>query len=215
MNRKVLGVIGVIAVILVVLFSVRGFNDGDKDKKVVINVPEATEQQEVVVPVNDNKEEIVESVEVKDDKTFVSEGVKEIQQLKEEAGKENPLTEEEMFKISQEQIQNYFSFSIVDSEEELKVLAKKFYYYYNDDSLEHAKTRYEPGVNKNLKLEFKQENTTKNGRDTFTYVGMVTVSADNIKTKSVDSFTQKITIDFMKATDGTYKVINFDPTTIK
>lgn len=57
--------------------------------------------------------------------------------------------------------------------------------------------------------------TSKNGRDTFTYVGMVTVSADNIKTKSVDPFTQIITIDFMKTTDRTYKVINFDPTTVK
>lgn len=215
MNRKVLGVIAVIAVIIVVLFSVRGLNDGDKEKEVVVNVPDATEQHEVVVPVDDKKEEIVESVEVKDDKTFVSEGVKEIEQLKEEAAKENPLTEEEMIKISQEQVNNYFSFSFVDSEEELKILAKKFYYYYNDDSLEHAKKRYEPGVNKNLKLDFKQETTTKNGRDTFTYVGMVTVSADNIKTKSVDSFTQKITIDFMKATNGTYKVINFDPITVE
>lgn len=215
MNRKVLGLIAVVTVILIVSYIVKGFNDGDKEKEVVIKVPVAIEQQEAVASFDVKKEEIVASDTAKEEEAFVSEGIRELQQLQEEAGKENPLTEEEMIKIAQEQVENYFLFSVVDSEEELKVLAKKFYYYYDDDSLEHAKTRYEPGVNRNLKVEFQQDSVTKNGKDTFTYVGMVTASANNIKTKSLDSFTQKITIEFMKATNGTYKVITFDPISVE
>ncbi|WP_339192604.1 hypothetical protein NST68_30710 [Paenibacillus sp. FSL E2-0230] len=214
MNRKVLGLIAVVAVILIVLFSLRGFNDGDKEKKVVVNVPDAKEQQEAVTSVDD-KEEIAESDKVKEDETFVSAGVEEIQQLKEEAGKENPLTEEEMIKIAQEQVENFYSFSVVDSEEELKVLAKKFYYYYNEDSFKNAKTYYEPNTNRNLKLAFEEETVTKNGKDTFTYVGIVESSTENIKTNAIDTFKQHMTIDLMKGENGDYKIVSQDFYSVK
>lgn len=206
MNRKVLGLIAVIATILIVLFSVRGFNEGDKEKDVVISVPEATEQQEAVASVDDNKEEIAESDEVKEDEAFVSAGVEEMQQLKEEAVKENPLTEEQMIKIAQEQVKNFYTLGMVNSEEELKSVAKKFYYYY-EEGLKSAKEYYDPGVSKNLKIKYEQETVTKNGTDTFTYVAITTPSADNIKTKIVDTFKQNITIDLKKGSDGIYKVI--------
>lgn len=120
-----------------------------------------------------------------------------------------------MIKIAQEQVVNFYSFSVVDSEEELKVLAKKFYYYYNEDSLKNAKTYYEPNTNRNLKLAFEEETVTKNGKDTFTYVGIVESSTENIITNAIDAFKQHMTIDLMKGENGDYKIVSQDFYSVK
>lgn len=213
MNRKVLGLIAVVAVILIVSFSVKGLNDEDKEKKIVANIPVATQQREAVVSLEVKKEEIVASDSAKEEEAFVSKGVKEIQQLQEEAGKENPLTEKQMIDIAQDQVKTYYSFLIVDTERELEDLAKKFYFYY-DSGLENAKKIYTPGLNSNMKVAFVNEKVTKNGKDAFTYVAKTSLSVDDDKTKTVDSIKQNVNIEFLKAQDGTYKVVYIDSATI-
>ncbi|OME27756.1 hypothetical protein [Paenibacillus odorifer] len=173
MNRKVLSLITVIVVIAVVIFSIGRLDNGAKEKKVVVNVSDTTVNQNAVITDGAKEEKILDP-----------DGVKELQQLKEEAAKENSLTEQQMIGIAQDQINTYVSIYNADSKEEVKNISNKVFYY-ADRGYDVIVKHLEPYAYDNIQLQFADEKVLGNGTVDFSYTAILDVDISDVKTKEI------------------------------
>ncbi|OMD37531.1 hypothetical protein [Paenibacillus odorifer] len=197
MNRKVLALIMVIVVITIVIFSFGRSDNGAKEKIAVVNVSDNTNNQKAVITDGAKGKEVLDL------------DGKELQPLKEEAAKENPLTEQQMIGIAQDQVNTYFSIYSADSKEEVKSISNKVFYY-ADRGFDVIVKHLEPYAYDNIQLNFTNEKVLKNGSVDFSYTAILDVDISDVKTKEIYKYKYEVFADFRKGTNGTYKLVSYD-----
>ncbi|MEK5256584.1 hypothetical protein NST74_24250 [Paenibacillus sp. FSL F4-0125] len=197
MNRKVLALITVIVVITIVIFSIGLFDNGAKEKKAVVNVSDTTDNQKTVITDGAKEKEVLDS------------DGKELQQLKEEAATENPLTEQQMIEIAQDQVNTYFSIYSADSKEEVKNISNEVFYY-ADRGYDVIVKHLEPYAYDNIELVFADEKVLNNGTVDFSYTAILDVDISDVKTKEIYKYKYEVSADFRKGTDDNYKLVSYD-----
>ncbi|WP_339192598.1 hypothetical protein NST68_30685 [Paenibacillus sp. FSL E2-0230] len=197
MNRRVLALITVIVVITIVIYSIGRSDNGVKEKIAVVNVSDTTDNHKAVITDGAKEKEVLDS------------DGKELQLLKEEAAKENQLTEQQMIGIAQDQVNTYFSIYSADSKEEVKNISNKVFYY-ADRGYDVIVKHLEPYAYDNIQLDFTDEKVLKNGSVDFSYTANLDVDISDVKTKEIYKYKYKVSADFRKGTDDTYKLASYD-----
>lgn len=128
-----------------------------------------------------------------------------------ESAKNNTLTEEEMLKIGRTAFKDLNSVYVMKNEEELKKSIKKHFLENEIEIRYDAQKKFLfPGKYKDFVANFETEKVTKVGENGFIYESIVSMEITEVKTNKKQTQKERVTTEFQKDQNGTFKIITIN-----